>query len=554
MVAVEDAGGNIVNTSTETISLAASGGTLSSCSQLQSTSGLVNVQGCTFGGLDTGSYTLTASASGLTSATSTNFAPSGPGPVSATLSTVVANPVIVQDNGTAASTVTVTLEDAYTNVISGDTVMVAQGATSSVISPASVASGSNGAAVFSVTDTHQEIATFTGDDVTQSTVLGQQAQVSFATQLTPPTNVALAYGTSAGSIGVTFTPPTNAPGTQTYMAQACQNLGMTTNCVAPQAISSGGQITLLNYTQGSAGTNYYVTITASASSGYLASTSTVAGPQPDTSQVKAPTSVALTPSTTTAGALNVTFTNSTGIAPASYSAYACTNANMTSGCISPETIASGGQITGLTQGTPYYVGIVANPPAGYVSAESTIVGPYAPTAQLNAPTNVTLSYGTTSGSITVSAFTAPTNAPGSQTYTAEACTGSGETGTCVGPVAITTAGAQFTGLTAVQGSAGTSYYVTITASASSGYLASSVQAGPQAATSKVDAPTGVGVTSSTTTAGALTVTFTNSLGSGVGSYTATACTGNGTGCGTAQAIVSGGRSRASPPARATTWT
>ncbi|MGC2169139.1 MAG: hypothetical protein WA580_08570, partial [Acidimicrobiales bacterium] len=271
VVAVEDAGGNIVNTSAETISLAASGGTLSSCSQLQSTSGLVNVQGCTFGGLDTGSYTLTASASGLTSATSTNFAPSGPGPVSATLSTVVANPVIVQDNGTAASTVTVTLEDAYTNVISGDTVMVAQGATSSVISPASVASGSNGAAVFSVTDTHQEIATFTGDDVTQSTVLGQQAQVSFATQLTPPTNVALAYGTSAGSIGVTFTPPTNAPGTQTYMAQACQNLGMTTNCVAPQAISSGGQITLLNYTQGSAGTNYYVTITASASSGYLAS-------------------------------------------------------------------------------------------------------------------------------------------------------------------------------------------------------------------------------------------------------------------------------------------
>ena len=540
VIAVEDSGGNIVNTSTVSISLAASGGTLSSCSQLQSTSGLVNVQGCTFGGLDTGSYTLTASASGLNSATSTNFAPSGPGPVSSTLSTMVANPTIVQDNGTATSAVTVTLEDAYGNVIPGDTVMLAQGATSSLISPASIASGSNGTAVFGVTDTNQEIATYTGDDVTQSTVLAQQVQVSFATQLTPPTNVMLAYGTSAGSIGVTFTAPTNAPGSQTYTAEACQNSGMTTGCIGPEAITSGGQITLLNHTQGSAGTVYYVTVTASASSGYLVSTSTVAGPQADTSQVNAPTGVHVTPSTSTAGALVVTFTNSSGAVPTSYSAYACTSANMTSGCIVPETIVSGGSITGLTPGSTYYVGIVANPPAGYVSAESTILGPYAPTAQLNAPTAPTLSYGTTFKSITISSFSAPTNAPVGQTYTAEACTGAGETGTCVGPIAITTAGGQFTGLTATQGSAGTSYYVTIAASASSGYLASSVQAGPQAATSQVDAPTGVGVTPSTTAAGALTVTFTNSLGSGVGSYTATACTGNGTGCGTAQAIVSGG--------------
>jgi len=45
---------------------------------------------------------------------------------------------------------------------------------------------------------------------------------------------------------------------------------MTTGCVTG-AITSGANLTGLAYAQGSAGTSYYVTVTANASSGYLAS-------------------------------------------------------------------------------------------------------------------------------------------------------------------------------------------------------------------------------------------------------------------------------------------
>ncbi len=523
IVDVEDAGGNVVTTSTATITLSSSGGSLSGCSNLSAVAGVINVTGCSFGGLDTQSYQLTASSSGLASGVSSGFTPSGPGPVSATLSTIVANPVIVQANGTAASTITVTLEDAYTNVIPNKSVMLAQGATTSVITPNPVTTGPTGTAVFSVTDTTQQIATYSASDVTDSVVLAGQVQVSFATQLLAPTNVTLSYGTSAGSLGVTFTGPSNAPAGQTYTAEACTNLAMTTNCVAPEAITSGGQITGLTYTQGSAGPSYYVTITATASTGYLASTSAAAGPHSDTSKVDAPTGVNATPSTTTAGALTVTFTASGGTAPSSYSAYACTDQNMSQNCVGPVTITSGGQVTGLTPGTPYYVGVVANPPTGYVAAESSIVGPVTTTAQLNAPANVTLSYGTTAGSIAVS-FTSPTNAPAGQTYTAKACTNLGMSTSCV-TVNSFTSGAQITGLTYTQGSAGTAYYVTVTANASTGYLAAtSSVAGPQNATSQLNAPGSVAVTPSATTAGAVVVTFSASTGTAPGSYTAIACT------------------------------
>jgi hypothetical protein len=539
VVDVEDAGGNVVITSTATISLGTSGGTLSGCSNLSAVAGVVNVNGCVFGGLDTQPYTLTASSSGLTSAT-TSITPSGPGPVSATQSTITANPAVVMDNGTAYSTVTVTLLDSYGNVVPGDTVLLAQGATSSVITPNPVIAGSNGTAAFNVTDTTQQIATYSASDVTQSVVLAGNTQVSFAAQLLVPTNVTLSYGTTAGSIGVSFTAPSNAPGAQAYTAQACTNAAMTTNCIAPQAITSGGQITGLSYTAGSPGTAYYVTITATASTGYLASTSTDVGPQNATSQVTAPTNVTVTPSTTTAGALTVTFTNSSGTAPSSYSAYACTSANMTSGCVGPQTIVSGGQITGLSSGTGYYVGIVANPPTGYVSGESAIVGPYTTTIQLNAPSNVMLSYGTTAGSIGVS-FTPPIGAPGGQTYTAKACTNNLMTTACQTQNNFTS-GSQFTGLTYTQGSAGNAYYVTITANASSGYLAAtSSVAGPQADTSQVNAPTSLTVVPSTTTAGALTVSFTASTGIAPSSYTAVACTNTGmtTGCHTQTSFTSG---------------
>src|SRR5271169_5959284 len=87
------------------------------------------------------------------------------------------------------------------------------------------------------------------------------------------------------------------------------------------------------------------------------------------SQVKAPTLV-----TASTGSffvrLSVTFTNSTGTAPSSYSAIACTNAAMTTSCTTVNNFSSGSQISGLSSGTTYYVEITAVGPTGYLSATS----------------------------------------------------------------------------------------------------------------------------------------------------------------------------------------
>ena len=211
VVDVEDAGGNVVISSNATISLGTSGGVLSGCSNLSAVSGVVNVNGCAFGGLDTQPYTLTASSSGLTSAT-TSITPSGPGPVSATMSTIAASPPIVQDNGTAFSTVTVTLEDTYGNVIPGDTVMLAQGATSSVITPNSAPAGSNGTATFNVTDTTPGDRHLQRERRHPIGRLGRTGPGVLRHPTPPATNVTLSYGTTAGSIGVSFHRPLQRAG------------------------------------------------------------------------------------------------------------------------------------------------------------------------------------------------------------------------------------------------------------------------------------------------------------------------------------------------------
>ena len=354
-----------------------------------------------------------------------------------------------------------------------------------------------------------------------------------------PTGVSLAYGTIAGSIAITYTGSSNAPGGETYSATACTNIGMTTGCVTNANYASGSNLTGLAYAQGSAGTSYYATVTANSASAYLASAaSSVAGPQAATSQVSAPGTPTVAPSATTAGAITATFSASIGTAPASYTAVACTNVGMTTGCVTQTNYASGGQLTGLTAGTSYFVQITAVPPAGYVAATSAVSSSsVAATTQLAAPTitSVTAS-ATTTGALAIT-FTGSANAPGGQTYTATACTNVGMTTGCVTQSAFTS-GSQITGL-----SAGTNYYATVTANASAGYLAASSGVnGPTLSTAQLLAPTITTVAPSTTTAGALTIAFTGSSNAPGGqSYTAVACTNAGmtTGCVTKTNYASG---------------
>jgi hypothetical protein len=78
-VTVEDAYGNVVTSFSSAITLTASGGTLSSCGGLTASSGVVTVSSCKFSGTAGTSYTLTASYTGLTSATSASFTPTASG-------------------------------------------------------------------------------------------------------------------------------------------------------------------------------------------------------------------------------------------------------------------------------------------------------------------------------------------------------------------------------------------------------------------------------------------------------------------------------------------
>jgi hypothetical protein len=172
--------------------------------------------------------------------------------------------------------VTVTLFDSYGNPAPARNVVLTQGGTSSVITPISSATNASGVATFSVSDTLYEVVTYSATDSTDSVPITQQAQVSFVIQLLPSANVTLDYGTTTGSISVAFTGPSDAPAGQTYTALACTDPGMSANCVGPTSITSGSQITGLV-----SGTSYYVTVTAVASAGYLASAaSSVFGPHP----------------------------------------------------------------------------------------------------------------------------------------------------------------------------------------------------------------------------------------------------------------------------------
>ena len=180
-VQVKDSNGILVASSTASVTIAI--GTNPSSGTLSGTLTQTAVNGvATFGNLsinkDGTGYTLTASSSGITSGTSNAFNIISNG-VSASTSTVSASPTSVTANGTSTSTITVTLNDADGNPVSGKTVTLAQGSGHSSISAASGPSSSSGVVTFTVTDTTAETVTYTATDTSDSTVITQTAQVTF---------------------------------------------------------------------------------------------------------------------------------------------------------------------------------------------------------------------------------------------------------------------------------------------------------------------------------------------------------------------------------------
>jgi hypothetical protein len=157
VVYVEDSAGNLITSSNIIISLTPSGGTLANCGNLAVTGGVANVTGCTFGGLIGTPYTLTASATGLTSGTSSSFMVTGPGPVNQlvlnlSVSGSSCSPSIVY---LGTCTPTATFEDAYGNTETTDAATISfqnsgsNGGTVSAVGP----SEANGVASETLTGT-----------------------------------------------------------------------------------------------------------------------------------------------------------------------------------------------------------------------------------------------------------------------------------------------------------------------------------------------------------------------------------------------------------------
>jgi hypothetical protein len=104
------------------------------------------------------------------------------GQTSASLSTCVASPSAVLNNGAAQALVTVTLVDANGNAVSGKSVSLASNRTGGVdtVSPASgLSSAGGGTVTFHVSSSAAGTATFTATDVTDGAVLAEQAHVTF---------------------------------------------------------------------------------------------------------------------------------------------------------------------------------------------------------------------------------------------------------------------------------------------------------------------------------------------------------------------------------------
>ena len=161
-----------------------------------------------------GTYPLTFTASNgvLPNATQNFTLTVTPGTPSAGKSSVTASPTTVTADGTSTSTITVTLEDANNNPVSGKTVTLAQGSGHSTISPASGTTNASGIATFSVKNTKAEAVTYTATDTTDSVTVSQAATVTFTAGAVSatvsavsasPTSV-VADGTTTSTITVTL--------------------------------------------------------------------------------------------------------------------------------------------------------------------------------------------------------------------------------------------------------------------------------------------------------------------------------------------------------------
>ncbi|MCX6879552.1 MAG: DUF2341 domain-containing protein [Verrucomicrobia bacterium] len=125
----------------------------------------------------------------------------------AAISTVVASPTTVANDGVATSTIRVTLKDASRNPVAGKTVIFAssRGATDT-LSATSGTSGATGVVTFTVKSSTAGSSIFTANDTTDGVTVTQTATVIFSpTAVTGSTSTVVAAPTSVVANGSTLT-------------------------------------------------------------------------------------------------------------------------------------------------------------------------------------------------------------------------------------------------------------------------------------------------------------------------------------------------------------
>ena len=189
-------------------------------------------------------------------------------------STVTASPATVLADGTATSTITVTLKDKNNDPVDGKAVTLAQGTGSSTISAASGVSDAGGVVTFTVKSTTAEAVTYTATDTTESITVTQTATVTF----TVPTYTAT-INTKTDGTATDMTIVVLKNGSSTVAASKDSTGVYTANVengtydIYVDGIYTGVDITI-NYAAESADVSYY-TVTFDAQGGSAVNSQTV---------------------------------------------------------------------------------------------------------------------------------------------------------------------------------------------------------------------------------------------------------------------------------------
>ena len=278
--------------------------------------------------------TITASNGVLPNATQNFTLTVNPGAVSSGTSTASANPTSVVADGSTTSTITVTLEDANNNPVSGKTVTLSQGTGSSTISAASGASNASGVVTFTVKDTKAETVIYTAKDTTDNVTITQTASVTFtpgpvsatkSTVTANPTSVT-ADGSTTSTITVTLLDANNNPVSGKTVTLS-QGTGSSTISAASGASNASGVVT------------FTVKDTKAESVAYTATDST------DSTTITQTASV-----TFTAGTVNATKSTATAN-PTSVTADGSTTSTITVTLLDANNNPVSGKTVTLSQGT-----------------------------------------------------------------------------------------------------------------------------------------------------------------------------------------------------------